>query len=77
MKWMQFVDSSFTYRLDKTVTPVQSYFYPFSVCSFIKAKSEVCLEDVGALVEIGLELFHKSYNKLYAQVLHYTLNISF
>lgn len=35
---------------------------------FIKAKSEVCLEDVGALTEIGLELFHKSHNKLYAQV---------
>ncbi|KAL5803775.1 hypothetical protein ACOSQ3_030575 [Xanthoceras sorbifolium] len=35
---------------------------------FIKAKSELALEDVGTLVEIGLELFNTSQNKLYAQV---------
>ncbi|KAK0602445.1 hypothetical protein LWI29_033449 [Acer saccharum] len=35
---------------------------------FIKAKSELSLEDVGALVEIGLELFNTSQDKLYAQV---------
>ncbi|GLT53719.1 hypothetical protein SLA2020_269720 [Shorea laevis] len=35
---------------------------------FIKAKSDVSLEDVSTLVEIGLELFIKSQNKLYAQV---------
>ncbi|KAH9804499.1 proteasome activator subunit 4 [Citrus sinensis] len=35
---------------------------------FIKAKSELSLEDVGALVEIGLELFNISQNKLYVQV---------
>ncbi|KAF3453245.1 hypothetical protein FNV43_RR03685 [Rhamnella rubrinervis] len=35
---------------------------------FIKAKSEVSLEDVDALVEAGLELFCISQNKLYAQV---------
>lgn len=35
---------------------------------FIKAKSEVSLEDVSALVEFGLELFYKSQDKLYAQV---------
>ncbi|KAG6577528.1 Proteasome activator subunit 4, partial [Cucurbita argyrosperma subsp. sororia] len=35
---------------------------------FIKAKSEVSLEDVAAVVDIGLELFHMSQGKLYAQV---------
>ncbi|KAM1276450.1 hypothetical protein ACFX13_029665 [Malus domestica] len=35
---------------------------------FVKAKSEVSLEDVTALVEFGLELFYVSQNKLYAQV---------
>ncbi|KAL6954576.1 hypothetical protein U1Q18_023924 [Sarracenia purpurea var. burkii] len=35
---------------------------------FIKAKSEVSLEDVAALVEMGLELFCLSHDKLYAQV---------
>ncbi|KAK4752662.1 hypothetical protein SAY87_021460 [Trapa incisa] len=35
---------------------------------FIKAKSEVNLEDVVTLVDLGLELFNKSQNKLYAQV---------
>uniref|UniRef100_A0A5B7B961 Putative proteasome activator subunit 4 n=2 Tax=Davidia involucrata TaxID=16924 RepID=A0A5B7B961_DAVIN len=35
---------------------------------FVKAKSEVSLEDVAALVDIGLELFHISHDKLYAQV---------
>ncbi|XP_022716622.1 proteasome activator subunit 4 isoform X4 [Durio zibethinus] len=35
---------------------------------FIKAKSDISLEDVHSVVEIGLELFHKSQNKLYAQV---------
>ncbi|XP_057983590.1 proteasome activator subunit 4 [Malania oleifera] len=35
---------------------------------FIKAKSEISLEDVGAIVEIGLEVFIQSCDKLYAQV---------
>ncbi|KAM7252530.1 hypothetical protein ACFE04_024413 [Oxalis oulophora] len=35
---------------------------------FIKAKSELQLEDVRTVVEIGLELFHTSRDKLYAQV---------
>lgn len=35
---------------------------------FIKAKSEVALEDVNAIIEVGLELFRMSENKLYAQV---------
>ncbi|KAL4343140.1 hypothetical protein S245_036097 [Arachis hypogaea] len=35
---------------------------------FIKAKSDVALEDVEALIQMGLELFHLSRNKLYAQV---------
>jgi hypothetical protein len=42
----------------------------YFLCSFIKAKSEVSLEDVNTLVEIGLELFIKSQNKLYAQVIY-------
>ncbi|CAM8952984.1 unnamed protein product [Rhodiola kirilowii] len=36
--------------------------------AFLRAKSELALEDVGALVELGLEIFRKSDNKLYAQV---------
>lgn len=36
----------------------------------MKAKSEVSFEDVNAIVEIGLELFSVSQNKLYAQVAH-------
>lgn len=39
------------------------------ICSFIKARSELCVEDVKELVEFGLELFRVSENKLYAQVL--------
>lgn len=35
---------------------------------FIKAKSELCLEDVRALVEIGLDVFHASCYELHAQV---------
>ncbi|XP_054818668.1 proteasome activator subunit 4 [Prosopis cineraria] len=35
---------------------------------FLKAKSEVSLEDVHAVIEMGLELFHMARNKLYAQV---------
>lgn len=35
---------------------------------FVKAKSEVSLEDVATLVELGLEIFRISQNKLYAQV---------
>ncbi|XP_061367392.1 proteasome activator subunit 4 isoform X1 [Gastrolobium bilobum] len=35
---------------------------------FIKAKSDVSLEDVHTLIQMGLELFHMSRSKLYAQV---------
>ncbi|KAF6141360.1 hypothetical protein GIB67_008537 [Kingdonia uniflora] len=35
---------------------------------FITAKSELSLDDVEALVNVGLEVFHKSENKLYPQV---------
>ncbi|KAK1359103.1 proteasome activator subunit 4-like [Heracleum sosnowskyi] len=35
---------------------------------FIKAKSQVSLDDVVDLVEFGLRLFHQSQDKLYAQV---------
>lgn len=43
----------------------------YVLCSFVKAKSDVALEDVQNLVQMGLELFHLSRNKLYAQVLHF------
>ncbi|KAL9224895.1 hypothetical protein vseg_000877 [Gypsophila vaccaria] len=35
---------------------------------FIKAKSELCLEDVAALIGLGLDIFYASSGKLYAQV---------
>ncbi|KNA18101.1 hypothetical protein SOVF_073840 isoform A [Spinacia oleracea] len=35
---------------------------------FIKAKSELSLEDVGPLVELGLDIFYASSGKLYSQV---------
>jgi hypothetical protein len=35
---------------------------------FVRAKSELSVEDVSELVEIGLQIFHSSENKLYAQV---------
>lgn len=43
----------------------------YVACSFIKAKSDVSLEDVRTLIQMGLELFHMSRSKLYAQVLHF------
>ncbi|CAH2053834.1 unnamed protein product [Thlaspi arvense] len=35
---------------------------------YVRAKSELSVEDVSELVEIGLQIFHSSQNKLYAQV---------
>jgi proteasome activator subunit 4 len=35
---------------------------------FIKAKSDVSIEDVSAIVETGMDLFHLARGKLYAQV---------
>ncbi|GMJ16016.1 proteasome activating protein 200 [Hibiscus trionum] len=35
---------------------------------FLKAKSDISLEDVVSVIEIGLELFHKSQSKIYVQV---------
>jgi proteasome activator subunit 4 len=35
---------------------------------FVKAKSDLSVDDVTAIVNVGLELFQKSENKLYAQV---------
>lgn len=45
----------------------------YFLCSFLKAKSEVSLEDVNAIVKLGLELFCISQNKLYVQVVHCNL----
>ena len=45
------------------------------LCSFINAKSDLALEDVRNLIHKGLEIFHVSRNKLYAQVmLHFVLD---
>ncbi|PHT77454.1 Proteasome activator subunit 4 [Capsicum annuum] len=41
---------------------------PEGINGFIKAKSELSLEDVTEVVEVGLELFRISENRLYAQV---------
>ncbi|KAE8725691.1 Proteasome activator subunit 4 [Hibiscus syriacus] len=38
---------------------------------FIKAKSDISLEDVVSVIDIGLELFHKSQSKLYVQVVRW------
>ncbi|XP_042004596.1 proteasome activator subunit 4-like [Salvia splendens] len=35
---------------------------------FVKAKSDLMVEDVSAIIEVGLQLFQISENKLYAQV---------
>lgn len=40
----------------------------FSLCSYVRAKSDLSVEDVTELVEIGLQIFHSSQDKLYAQV---------
>ncbi|XP_030510488.2 proteasome activator subunit 4 [Cannabis sativa] len=58
-----------SYRLDNDPDSVYSTLRWVSVIElFIKAKSELSLEDVTAVVNVGLELFHKSENKLYVQV---------
>ncbi|KAK6947150.1 Proteasome activator Blm10, mid region [Dillenia turbinata] len=50
----------------------ESVYATLKFCSvidlYIKAKSELSIEDVSALVEVGLELFQMSADKLYAQV---------
>ncbi|XWS27672.1 hypothetical protein CRYUN_Cryun25bG0001500 [Craigia yunnanensis] len=76
LKWISVIDligkdQTGTYR--HALTPVLLYIQYMAKCffclfSFIKAKSDICLEDVVSVVEIGLELFHKSQSKLYAQV---------
>lgn len=43
---------------------------------FIKAKSDISLEDVVSVVQIGLELFHKSQSKLYVQMGKYLSQIA-
>lgn len=40
----------------------------FNGFSFIKAKSDIASEDVHALVELGMEIFHASQNKFVVQV---------
>ncbi|GFQ02550.1 proteasome activator subunit 4 [Phtheirospermum japonicum] len=40
----------------------------FFLLTYVKAKSELSIEDVTAIVKVGLELFHISENKLDAQV---------
>lgn len=57
-----------SYRADDPESVYSTLKWISVIDLFIKAKSELSLEDVGALVEIGLELFNISQNKLYAQV---------
>ncbi|KAA8527119.1 hypothetical protein F0562_008652 [Nyssa sinensis] len=56
------------YRPDDPESAYSTLKWVSVIDAFIKAKSELSLEDVSALVEIGFELFHISHNKLYAQV---------
>ncbi|XP_024018767.1 proteasome activator subunit 4 [Morus notabilis] len=57
-----------SYRSDDPDSVYSTLKWVSVVDLFIKAKSEVSLEDVNAISEVGLELFHMSENKLYAQV---------
>ncbi|KAH9652582.1 proteasome activator subunit 4 [Citrus sinensis] len=57
-----------SYRADDPESVYSTLKWISVIDLFIKAKSELSLEDVGALVEIGLELFNISQNKLYVQV---------
>ncbi|KAL0399049.1 UNVERIFIED_CONTAM: Proteasome activator subunit [Sesamum radiatum] len=44
------------------------YTFYFSWNNFVKAKSELSIEDVSTIVEVGLELFQISEHKLHAQM---------
>jgi len=66
--WRYFIHALF--HLYWLITGLKQLTLIYFLCSFIKAKSDVSLEDVSTLVEIGLELFIKSQNKLYAQVIY-------
>ncbi|KAI4307795.1 hypothetical protein L6164_030939 [Bauhinia variegata] len=57
-----------SYRLDDPESVYSTLKWISVLDLFLKAKSEVSLEDVHALIEMGLELFHIARNKLYAQV---------
>ncbi|RHN67495.1 putative proteasome activator Blm10, mid region [Medicago truncatula] len=61
-----YVDSSFNRDDPESVYSTLKYISVLDI--FIKAKSDVSLEDVRTLIQTGLELFHMSRNKLYAQV---------
>ena len=47
---------------------LMTFFFFFFLCSYVRAKSDLAVEDVTELVEIGLQIFHSSQDKLYAQV---------
>ncbi|XP_015881496.3 proteasome activator subunit 4 isoform X1 [Ziziphus jujuba] len=57
-----------SYRTDDPDSVYSTLKWVSVIDLFTKAKSEISLEDVNAIVEIGLELFGISQNKLYAQV---------
>ncbi|KAF7816036.1 proteasome activator subunit 4-like [Senna tora] len=57
-----------SYRPDDPDSVFSTLKYISVLDLFLKAKSEVSIEDVLAVIEMGLELFHMSRNKLYAQV---------
>ncbi|GAB4849826.1 hypothetical protein Ancab_004625 [Ancistrocladus abbreviatus] len=57
-----------SFRLDDPDSVYASLKWISVIDLFIKAKSELCLEDVRALVEYGLQVFHISSKKLFVQV---------
>ncbi|CAI9088127.1 OLC1v1022373C1 [Oldenlandia corymbosa var. corymbosa] len=57
-----------SYRVDDPESVFATLKWVSVIDLFIKAKSEILLEDVTAVVEIGLELFNVAEDKLYAQV---------
>ncbi|XP_073225318.1 proteasome activator subunit 4-like [Cicer arietinum] len=60
------VNSSFNHHDPESVYSTLKYISVLDL--FIKAESDVSLEDVRTLILMGLELFHMSRNKLYAQI---------
>ncbi|XP_019059113.1 PREDICTED: proteasome activator subunit 4 [Tarenaya hassleriana] len=56
------------YRADDSESVYATLKWISVIDLFVRAKSELSVDDVSELVEIGFQLFHSSQNKLYAQV---------
>ena len=78
LKWISvlelLISASLSLSLSISLITIEFFFFNSNGVlminySFIKAKSELNLEDVAELVHFGIELFNISQNKLYAQVL--------